>query len=82
MSKQYPFYLWGEKKAAGKCLVCKTDFTKLEVYKDKKGRQHAKKHLTTLEAQVNWFRGDDEIIGVVCKQCKEGKTPQEIGKDI
>jgi len=82
MSKTYPHYVWGAKKATGTCMVCKTVFDKVEFVKDKRGKSWPKKHLTQLWEQCSWFRGEDEVVGVVCQECKQGEDPNSIGKRL
>jgi len=82
MSKTYPHYEFGAKKATGTCMVCNEKFDKPQYTTSKKGKRWVLKPLTQLWEQSSWFRGEDELVGVVCPSCKSGKGANEIGEKM
>jgi hypothetical protein len=57
-------------KGNGVCMFCGKNGETLSKGRD--GRWRAKRQYHVLWEKVNWFRGDDEIIGKVCSTCKKG----------
>lgn len=57
----------GQALVKGHCDVCHKSGR--ETITDKKGRVWPDKQYTQIWEQVNWFRGDDEIIAYICRYC-------------
>lgn len=52
-------------RVRGKCSVCGDTKT----YKQTRQPKYFKPYYFRVFEKVNWFRGDDEYLGVVCKAC-------------
>ena len=65
-------------KARGKCSVCGTEETHTYTQRGKKnGKKFPKPFYFEVFEKVNWFRGDDEWLGRVCKNCiKAGRMAE------
>jgi len=63
-------------RVRGKCSVCGDTKT----YKQSKRPQYFKPYYFRVLEKVNWFRGDDEYLGMVCKQCIKAGRVSEVNK--
>jgi hypothetical protein len=65
-------------RVRGKCSVCGTEEVHTYVGKGKhKSKHFLKPFYFRVFDKVNWFRGDDEYAGTICKDClKAGKINQ------
>jgi hypothetical protein len=56
-------------KCDGECMACgKTGIT---LKRGSDGKKRPAKQYHVLWEKTNWFRGDDEIVGKVCSDCKK-----------
>ncbi len=61
---------WGNGRVRGRCSVCGDT----KQHRRSKQPQYFKPWYFRILHKVNWFRGDDEYLGMICKQCiKDGK---------
>lgn len=60
---------WGNGRIRGRCSVCGDS----KQHRAKNPKYWQGYYFRVFE-RVNWFRGDDEYLGMICKQCvKDGK---------
>ena len=66
-------------KPRGKCSVCDTDET--HTYSGKStNRVYLKPFYFSVFEKQNWFRGDDEYMGKICKDCLKAGRISEVHK--
>lgn len=65
----------------GKCSVCGT--TEEHTYKGKStSKTYPKPFYFSVFEKVNWFRGDDEYRGKICKDCLKAGRIAEANKQV
>lgn len=70
IDRQLKDYYFGDCKGDGTCMFCGRSGQSKE-FKVHKGKKYFHKQYYVLWEKVTWFRGDDEIVGKVCKECKK-----------
>lgn len=64
---------YNEARVRGKCSICGDQ----KEYRQTKHPKYLKPWYLRVFEKVDWFRGNDEYLGMICKQCvREGKLVQ------
>ena len=68
-----PDIYWDSGHIRGRCSVCYDT----KQHRSKRQPKYWKPYYFRVVEKVNWFRGDDEYLGMICKQCiKDGRVAQ------